>query len=422
MAINKTINKSTKTHGAMRNCLEYVLKEQKILDGYVYMVGPAPEEINAFSVYKSFIEEKEIWNKDSGRMYNHNVISFHKDENITPEQALEFGKEFAEKWFSGYQSLISVHQDKDHIHIHLVTNTVSYENGYKLHNSRGDLQQMKEFTNELCMQRGLTIAVKGHHFDGSEMERGETVAWTKDKYNLIKHKDKNSYVVDCAIAVSEAMEKSFCKDDFELEMEERGWHTTWTDSRKHITFENDNGEKVRDTNLSKTFSLDISKEGLINEFERNKEIRLAELEAERDRETERKRAEQLNRYYAEVEAAIYGNGFAGETVRSPEDGDGREGLAFEERERRGSETDIGSFLAKIDAAEQDIGDAIEASIRDSRAERRAVVIADAQSIAHENQSIADAEQRRIEEQKRLDAERRAAEIERRAYHYSGPSR
>ena len=32
-------------------------------------------------------------------MYAHNIISWHKDEQITSEQALEFGKEFAEKWF-----------------------------------------------------------------------------------------------------------------------------------------------------------------------------------------------------------------------------------------------------------------------------------------------------------------------------------
>ena len=34
-------------------------------------------------------------------MYAHNIISWHKDEQITLEQAFEFGKEFAEKWFSG---------------------------------------------------------------------------------------------------------------------------------------------------------------------------------------------------------------------------------------------------------------------------------------------------------------------------------
>ena len=33
--------------------------------------------------------------------------------------------------FSGFQTLVAVHKDKDHIHCHLVTNSVSYEDGKK---------------------------------------------------------------------------------------------------------------------------------------------------------------------------------------------------------------------------------------------------------------------------------------------------
>ena len=40
-------------------------------------------------------------------------------------------------------------------------------------------------------------------------------------------------------------------------MEERGWHTIWTDHKKHITFQNENGDKVRDSNLAKTFEIDV---------------------------------------------------------------------------------------------------------------------------------------------------------------------
>lgn len=130
MAINKTINKRTNSHGAMRNCIEYVLREGKTDQHLVHIIGPYPyEEVNYDLVYQSFLEEKRLWGKDSGRMYAHNVISWHKDEKITPEQALEFGIAFAEKWFSGFQTVVSVHKDKDHIHCHLVTNSVSYENG-----------------------------------------------------------------------------------------------------------------------------------------------------------------------------------------------------------------------------------------------------------------------------------------------------
>lgn len=71
----------------------------------------------------------------SGRMYAHNIITCHKDEHISLQEALEFGKTFAEKWFQGFQTLIGVHKDRNHIHVHLVTNTVSFEDGHKLHNS-----------------------------------------------------------------------------------------------------------------------------------------------------------------------------------------------------------------------------------------------------------------------------------------------
>ena len=59
------------------------------------MTGPAPEILDYNSVYQSFLSEKRLWNKDKGRMCAHNVISFHKDEKITLQEALEFGKEFA---------------------------------------------------------------------------------------------------------------------------------------------------------------------------------------------------------------------------------------------------------------------------------------------------------------------------------------
>lgn len=53
-------------------------------------------------------------------------------------------------------------------------------------------------------------------------------------------------------------------------MKRFGWNVNWTEKRKHITFQNQDGKKVRDSNLSQTFHLDISKEGLENEFNGNR--------------------------------------------------------------------------------------------------------------------------------------------------------
>lgn len=401
MAVNKVVNKSTKSHGAMRNVIEYVLQDKKVKEGYVAITGPyAPEQINWDNVYNTFLDEKKLWNKDSGRMYAHNIISFHKDEDISPAQALEIGQEFVEKFFPNHQSVIGVHQDKDHLHIHIVTNSVSFIDGMKLHQTKRDLERQKEFTNNLCLERGLSLTEKGKHFDGTVIEEGQVTAWSKDKYNLFQHDDKKSFVADCAIAVMEVKEDCCSKDDFIERMHERGWSVTWQDNKKHITFQNENGDKVRDSNLSKTFSLDINKEALLYEFERQNEIHLARTKAERDKQ----RAEQLDKYYAEVESAIQGNGTSGETVGSIEESDGRTRFASEERETSRPGTDTNTLIRDI-----------RADISNNRTQNRAVENT-------ENKSISDAEQRRIKEEQRLAAQERARKAHSRGYHYSGPER
>ena len=297
MAINKTINKSTKSHGAMRNCMEYVLKESKIGSGLVMVTGPFDSPlINYDSVYQSFLTEKRIWNKDSGRMYAHNIISWHKDEETSLEEAFDFGVEFASNWFDGFQTLVAVHQDREHIHVHLVTNTVSYEDGRKLHNTRKDLERMKQLTNEMCVGRGLSVALKGKNFHGEDSEEGHVRAWTKDKYHLLANESKDIYLMDCGLAVLGSMEQCESIEQFISNMKKRGWKVIWKDSRKNITFENEEGKKVRDKNLSKTFNLNITKEGLLNEFERQSKIRIR-----------RESVDELERYCREVEAIIGGD-------------------------------------------------------------------------------------------------------------------
>ena len=274
MAINKVVNKSTKAHGAMRNAIEYVLKDEKIWDGFVDITGPYnANTLNYDDIYRTWLDEKKLWDKDSGRMYAHNIISFHKDEQITPEQVLEIGRRFVEEFFPDYQCLIGVHQDRDHLHCHILTNSVSYIDGRKLHQTKKDLEKQKEFTNNLCYEKGLTVAEKGKHFDGTEIEVGHVTAWSKDKYNLAINASKKPFVVECFAAIEEVRRIAKNVEDFIGKMLEKGWKVTWTEKKKHITFQNENGDKVRDSNLSKTFNVDVSKESLEKDFLHNSTIK-----------------------------------------------------------------------------------------------------------------------------------------------------
>ena len=214
MAVNKVVNSKTKSRGAMRNAIEYVLREDKVRDGLAVVTGPyAPGEVTWDGVYNAFLQEKKLWGKETGRMYAHNVISFHRDEAVTPEQCLEIGMRFAGKFFPHHQSLVGVHQDRNHLHLHVVTNSVSFADGKKLHQTKRDLEKQKEFTNALCGKMGLTVTEKGKHFDGSSMETGEVTAWSKDKYNLFARNGGKSYVAECARAVKKVSlrQGGFCK-------------------------------------------------------------------------------------------------------------------------------------------------------------------------------------------------------------------
>lgn len=99
-----------------------------------------------------------------------------------------------------------------------------------------------------------------------------------------------------SLAVLDSMEQCESKEQFISNMRKRAWKVIWKDSRKNITFENEDGKKVRDKNLSKTFNLNITKEGLLNEFERQNKIRFR-----------RESDDELERYCREVEAIIGGD-------------------------------------------------------------------------------------------------------------------
>jgi len=411
MAINKTINKRTNSHGAMRNCIEYVLREGKTDQHLVHIIGPYPyKEVKYDLVYQSFLEEKRLWDKDSGRMYAHNVISWHKDEKITPEQALEFGIKFAEKCFAGFQTVVSVHKDKDHIHCHMVTNSVSYENGKKLHNSRKDLEHMKQLTNRMCQERGLTVAEKGKHFDGSQIENGEVIAWSKDKYNLFRNEAKDSYVADCAMAVLSIMESCISREQFIKEMGNLGWNVNWTENRKHITFQNSEGKKVRDSNLSKTFHLKISKGELEDEFIRNeqKERYITGRDDTADAD--------LARYYRQVEETVAGT--SGGTVESKY----RKGQTSGNT-KKGSGKYSEMFGTDAGASRKSSEDLIrksEAARRASEANRGKSEIANRIVQNAEYQSVAAEKQRRFAEQERVAEQERAKAARRKNKRRTGP--
>ena len=104
-------------------------------------------------------DTKEATGKTGGVGYYHMILSF-KPGEITPEKALEIAKEFAEEHLPGFETVISVHTDKNHVHCHLIWNSVNAETGKKYHsNARTYYNQVRAAVDRLCREHGLSVTL-----------------------------------------------------------------------------------------------------------------------------------------------------------------------------------------------------------------------------------------------------------------------
>ena len=110
---------------------------------------------------RQMLETKRAVGKEGGVQYYHLIQSFQPGE-VTPELALEIAREFAEEHLPGYQTVIGVHVDKEHIHAHILFNSVNADTGEKYHsNAQSYYRQIRAISDRLCRERGLSVLLQG---------------------------------------------------------------------------------------------------------------------------------------------------------------------------------------------------------------------------------------------------------------------
>ena len=139
MAVIKAIN----SRASIANAINYITKkektDEKLISGYNC------RGINSLDEMKT---TKKAWNKTGGRQYKHFIQSFSPNENISPDEAHKIVAELVESWnkFKGYEVCYATHKDKNHIHTHIIVNSVSFENGKKFCYSKKELQDFKDLS------------------------------------------------------------------------------------------------------------------------------------------------------------------------------------------------------------------------------------------------------------------------------------
>jgi hypothetical protein len=102
-------------------------------------------------------ETKEMYGKVDGRQGYHLILSFEEGEVDAPT-ALEIIGRFAKEYLgNGYEAVYSVHDNTDHVHGHILFNSVNFQTGRKYRYEKGDwAKEIQPITNRLCREFGLS--------------------------------------------------------------------------------------------------------------------------------------------------------------------------------------------------------------------------------------------------------------------------
>ena len=159
MAITKILNIMESEDGNpashLKNALEYIQNPDKTEE--CVLVGG----INCLpdTAFEQMEETKNIFHKTGKRQGYHVIISFSPEEKVSAEQAMYVLEHFAKDLLGDdYEAVYAVHTDREHMHGHLIWNSVSMTTGKKYNSPKGNWKNhLQPITNKYCDELGLSI-------------------------------------------------------------------------------------------------------------------------------------------------------------------------------------------------------------------------------------------------------------------------
>ena len=108
--------------------------------------------------FEQMMDTKKQFGKTDKRQGYHIILSFKEDE-VEPDRAFEIAQKFVAEYLGdAYEAVFVVHDNTDHVHSHVVFNSVSFVDGKKYRYEKGDwAKYIQPITNKLCQEYGLSI-------------------------------------------------------------------------------------------------------------------------------------------------------------------------------------------------------------------------------------------------------------------------
>ena len=255
--ISFTNYKRGQTTGCMGAVMRYTMQDKKTeFEGQQLVTGIncQPE-----SVYADFMTTKRLYHKTDGVLFYHMVQSFPKGEAVDPVTAHAAALKLAE-YYEGYEVLVCTHTDREHIHSHLLINSVNFDTGKKLHIAKEQLQELRQRNDQVCMNFSLPV------FQPREQKQKTKTMTIGEYHTAARGQSKKLQLMNI---INDCMRHASNREEFVALMESEGYKVRWEDSRRNITYTTPSGWQCRDRLL---FGDKYLKENMEHEFRIREEI------------------------------------------------------------------------------------------------------------------------------------------------------
>ena len=221
----------------LANGLKYIMDPDKTEDGrYIGGSNCFPE-----NALEQMLETKRHFGKLDKRQGYHFIISF-EEEEITENTAFELVGEFVKEYLGkDYEAVYAIHNDTDHIHGHIIFNSVRCTDGYKYDYPKGEWEhRIQPLVNDLCKKYGLSVLdLEEIKEKRKRRQKGETEK-PRQKKKMSARNQRIRRDVDRAVEDAETYE------EFLENLRSMGYELS---GRKHLAVRETGAERVRRLDL-----------------------------------------------------------------------------------------------------------------------------------------------------------------------------
>ena len=232
-------------------CLSYAQNEEKtgLTDALRYIENPVKARLqtaincNLETAFREMQATKRRWGKCGGILGYHIVHSYAPGE-VSPEQAHAAGVEFAKRLLGNqYEVVICTHVDREHLHCHIVFNSVSFLNGKKYRSDfKSYFETLRGTSNAVSRDYGLSVIEP----DGNGKPYA---AWDAERSGKATIRDLIRQDFDAALSIS------FTLDSFLRALRKQGYTIKHGPNVKHMAIKPPGGQRfIRLDSLGKGYT------------------------------------------------------------------------------------------------------------------------------------------------------------------------